>query len=468
MQAGFDQGHEVGALAQKLFPDGLKIGDDATAFEAVIALTQAALRKRKPLFEAAFIFNRGICRVDILNPAPNGAWDIIEVKSTTGLNEVHVEDLAFQVWVLANAGLKIRRCYLCHINADFVRVGPVVPKDFFVFKDVTVEAVTSSKLIADKLEQMAQTISLPESPTIQIGKHCDAPYACPLRDQCWDFLPEASVFTLYRGGAKGFAFLKQGIQLLSDIPADVKLTNNQAIQRSALISGQAHVDPLAIKAFLSQLEYPISFLDFETIGPAVPRYDHSRPYQQIPFQYSLHVLRSKNAPLEHCQFLAAGTADPRPKFMRQLRDDLPATGSVVVYNASFETSRLKEGGKLLPEFKPWLKTVLPRIVDLLLPFRGFRYYHPAQNGSASMKAVLPALTGKSYQGLTIQEGGTASREFLRVTYGNVPAKERERVRHDLAEYCGLDTQGMVDIIQALEKELCELTESSAPQNKIVA
>ena len=136
--------------------------------------------------------------------------------------------------------------------------------------------------------------------------------------------------------------------------------------------------------------------------------------------------------------------------MRQLRAALPESGSVVTYNAGFETGRLKACCELLPEFKPWLRKVTPRIVDLLLPFRGFRYYHPQQHGSASMKAVLPVLTGKGYDHLAIQEGGAASREFLRVTYGPVTDAERRRVRQDLEAYCGLDTLGMLRIVNQLK------------------
>ena len=147
----------------------------------------------------------------------------------------------------------------------------------------------------------------------------------------------------------------------------------------------------------------------------------------------------------------AGAPDPRPEFMRQLGESLPTTGSVVTYNAGFETSRLKENCELLPEYKPWLRKVTPRIVDLLLPFRGFRYHHPSQNGSNSMKSVLPALTGKGYEKLAIQEGGAASREFLRVTFGQVTAAERRRVRQDLQAYCGLDTLGMVQIVDQLNR-----------------
>ena len=184
---------------------------------------------------------------------------------------------------------------------------------------------------------------------------------------------------------------------------------------------------------------------------AIPLFDGVKPYQQVPFQYSLHIVRQPGAKPEHHQFLADGPADPRPDFMRHLRHDLPDTGSVVSYNASFETSRLKECCELLPEFKPWLRKVTPRVVDLLLPFRGFRYYHPKQDGSASMKAVLPALTGQGYEKLTIQEGGAASREYLRVTFGDVSTAERLRVRKDLEAYCALDTLGMVQIVEELKR-----------------
>ncbi len=284
-----------------------------------------------------------------------------------------------------------------------------------------------------------------------VGEKPDSPYTCALHDRCWSFLPEASVFTLYRGGPKGFSLLQRGIQKLADIPADEPLTDIQAIQRSVLLTGQPHIDRPALAAFLGQFEYPVSYLDFETIGTAIPLFDNSGPYRQIPFQYSLHIVRQPGAAPEHISYLAEGTADPRQEFMRHLREILPSTGSVVTYNASFETSRLDECCELLPEYQPWLKKLKPRIVDLLLPFRGFRYYHPAQNGSASMKAVLPALTGGGYEHLTIQEGGTASREFLRVTYGDVPAAERQQVRSDLEAYCGLDTLGMVQIVDRLRQ-----------------
>lgn len=451
LEAIFEQGHEVGALAKQLFPGGIEIGGNAKDLPETIRLTQGELGSRRPLFEAAFEFQGGYCRVDILNPVKGEAWDLIEVKSTTGVKDVHLEDLAFQAWVLTNAGLKIRRCYLCCINSDFVRSGEIDPQKYFKLQDVTADLKPLTGTVEEHLDQMAKIIDQKECPDIKIGNHCDDPYTCPLHEQCWGFLPPASVFTLYRGGKKGFALLEQGIEKLQDIPADFRLTANQAIQRSALLANQPHIDQPAIDAFLSQLEFPISYLDFETIGTAVPLFDQASPYQQIPFQYSLHVMRSPRAKPEHYEFLAEDAVDPRAAFMRQLVADLPATGSVVTYNASFEKSRLEECCAIMPEFMRWLKKLKPRIVDLLIPFRGFRYYHPLQNGTASMKAVLPALTGKGYGDLEIQEGGSASREFLRVTFGQVPAKERSQVRKNLLAYCCQDTEGMVSIVEALQQ-----------------
>jgi hypothetical protein len=448
-EAAFEQGHEVGALVRQLFPDGIEVGSRMIDTGETVKLTTEALTKRVPLFEAAFSASGGYCRVDILQPAGDADWDIIEVKSSTGVKDVHLYDLAFQLFVLTAAGLKIRRCVLAHINSDFIKHGEIDPKKFFTLEDVTDQVVVLSRSIEDKLGKMSAIIGLQQSPEIQIGKHCDDPYPCPLYDHCWSFLPESNVTTLYRGGAKGFKLIADGIPELKDIPDDFKLTDNQEIQRRAAITGQPHIDKPAIKAFLKQLQYPISYLDFETVATAIPLFDGVRPYQQIPFQFSLHVVRSEGTQTEHHKFLAEGRHDPRPEFMRQLRENLPAEGSVVTFNASFELSRLKECCDLLPQFKPWVRAVRARVVDLLLPFRGFRYHHPKQNGSASMKAVLPALVGKGYNQLTIQDGTTASLQFLRATFGKISAYERATIRQQLDEYCGLDTLGMVWIVDAL-------------------
>ena len=450
-QALFDQGREVGVLAHRMFPDGIRVSNCETNMAEAMTLSREALHSRKPLFEPSFQAAGGMCRVDILRPAPRDSWDIIEVKSSTTPKKVHYYDLAFQRWVLRLAGVKVRRCFLCLINPDFVRRGEIEPHEFFVLHDLTPKVSKLSRRLDEDVSIMADTIALPQPPDCQIGPYCDAPYACPIHDKCWDWLPEYNVLDLRRGKRKGFDLLDRGITLLKDIPCDFELTDDQEIQKKTAVSGKPHTKRRSIAKFLSRLRYPIHFLDFETFGTAVPLFDGVRPYQQIPFQFSLHILPNATAKPEHIMFLAEGRGDPRLALMPKLRDSIGSKGSIVAYNAGFELDRLKECCEAMPQFGNWVKGLKRRVVDLLDPFRSFAYYHPDQHGSASMKAVLPALTGKGYEGLAIQEGNTASLEFLRVTFGDVTETERQRVRRELGEYCGLDTAGMIEIVEELER-----------------
>jgi hypothetical protein len=221
-----------------MFPDGIEIGAGVTDLPETIRLTADAVKYRRPLFEAAFSANGGYARVDILNPVKGDAWDIIEVKSATSLDDVHVSDLAFQTWVLTGAGLKIRRCFLCHVNNKFVRHGEIDPKEFFTLEDITPQVAELTRHVREEIGEMFETIHRKQTPEIEIGRHCSKPYVCPLHDHCWSFLPEASVFTLYNDRSRKYKLLAQGIHHLKDIPADVKLTDNQSIQRAALLTGK--------------------------------------------------------------------------------------------------------------------------------------------------------------------------------------------------------------------------------------
>lgn len=240
---------------------------------------------------------------------------------------------------------------------------------------------------------------------------------------------------------------------MEDLPSDVALTEAQTRQVASHRSGNPHVDRPAIKEFLSRLEYPLRFLDFETIQSAVPPFDRCRPYTQVPFQFSLHVIRSKGGPVEHHGFLAKGKDDPRPALLAELTKQLGECGSIIGYNTNFEMTRLGDCALYFPECANWVKAVSGRFIDLLEVFRGMFYYHPSQNGSASLKDVLPALTSTSYEGLRISDGEIASREFMRINFSRVSWWERRRVRKALEEYCAQDTRGLIDILQALERLL---------------
>ncbi|HEV7924106.1 MAG TPA: DUF2779 domain-containing protein [Verrucomicrobiae bacterium] len=450
-QAIFDQGHEVDALAKSLYPGGLEVSADVTDFEQVLQKSLEAAKARKPLFEAGFVYNGGFARVDILNPVANDAWDIIEVKSATEVKDVNLIDLAFQAFIYNGAGLKIRRCCVMHVDRDYVRHGPVEPKKFFKVVDVTKEVSGLSREIGPQLEDMFSAIRRKQEPEIKIGPHCSDPYPCPLRDKCWAFLPPDNVFNLYYGGKKCWRLFGDGIIRLTDIPDRIDLTDRQTIQRTVALTGQPHIDRKALASFLKSLKYPVGYLDFETFNTAIPLFDGLRPYQQVPFQFSLHQVAAPGTTPKHHAFLADRRFDPRPEFLNRLRDCIGDKGSVVVYNAKFEKGVLDSLADAFPAHAGWIEGAKRRIVDLLEPFQSFDYYHPEQHGSASIKSVLPVLTGHSYADLEIQEGGQASVEYLRVQFGDVPEDERRKVREQLERYCGQDTEGMVWIVDAMTR-----------------
>ena len=201
---------------------------------------------------------------------------------------------------------------------------------------------------------------------------------------------------------------------------------------------------------MNTLQYPLHYLDFETFNPAVPMFDGTWPYQIIPFQFSLHVVDDEKSEPEHYSFLAEGTEDPRPNLLSELRKEIMDTGSIVVYNKAFEIGILSDLADAFPEYQIWIEDVLGRIVDLLVPFRSFHYYHPLQRGSASLKSVLPAVTGKGYESIEIADGETASIAFQQITYGNVPEEKMNKVKEDLEKYCGMDTEGMIWIMDKLQ------------------
>lgn len=447
----FDQGHLVGELAKKLFPGGIDIPTDD--FMGNIYSTTDLLKERKPLFEAGIRAGKLYSRVDILSPAGENEWDIVEVKSSTSVKDVHVNDAAFQRYCCSQSGLNIRKCYLALINNQYVKDGEIDPEGLFNIHDVTDQVEEASVGIQDRIDDILGVINQETCPEMIIGPHCRDPYECPLTD-CWDVLPEHNIFSLYYGGKKSFEMYNSGIVTIGEIPDGYKLNDKQRIQQACVASGERHVDKDAIRGFLASLKYPLYYLDFETINPAVPLFDGTRPYQHTPFQFSLHVVKDESSQPEHFSFLASGTDDPKPALLVELQKALGNSGSIIAYNKGFEEGILRDLAPAFPEYSDWIEQACGRLVDLLVPFRNFDYYHPAQKGSASLKAVLPAITGRGYEDLDINDGQVASVTFLAATYGDMPEAERVKVMADLEQYCGRDTEGMIWIVERL-RELCD-------------
>jgi len=447
----FAEGNEVGRLATTLF-SGIDLSE--LDFKDNIAKTEKSLKLKKPLFEAGILVDDLFSRADILKPV-GAKWDIIEVKSGTKVKPEHIPDLSFQKFVYEKAGLKIGKCFLMHLNNEYVRKGKLDVKKLFIQEDMTSEVEEAIIGIEDRIEVMKQVIAKKACPKLQIHDKCKDPHKCPLISECHGFLPTDNVLKLYRLGKKSFKLIESGIFAIKDVPDEFKLTSNQEIQRRCARSGKVHIDKVEIKSFLDKLKYPLYYLDFETYSTAIPLYDGLKPYSQVCFQFSLHVQDKVNSKCKHYSFLA-DSLDPRKEFLVELKKVLGDKGSIVVYNQGFEISRLRELAELFPSYSKWVESVVNRVIDLIVPFRSFFYYNPKQKGSCSIKYVLPALTGKSYEGMEISQGGDASLDYMWIVHGlpwrkKATEKDIKKVRENLLEYCGLDTEGMVWIVEELGK-----------------
>jgi len=445
----FDQGHLVGEYAKKLFPGGIDIPHDD--FMGNIAATKRLLAERKPLFEAGILSGRIYCRLDILNPVDEDEWDIIEIKSGTSVKEVYINDVSFQKFCCEKAGLRIRTCKLGFINRQYVKNGEIDPRELFILEDISTQVAEISEGMEERVSNLLEVISNRACPEMTIGQHCLAPYECLLREECWGFLPENSVFDLRGGKTKQFSLYEQGIISIKDIPKNILLSRQQQIQKECVITGSVHVEKKEIRQFLSRLKYPLYYLDFETSGPAIPVYDGTRPYQDMPFQFSLHVVESAGSEPIHHSFLAEGIDDPRPQVLRELQRLLGSEGSIIAYNAGFEEGVLKALVEASPEYISWLEGILTRMVDLLFPFTNFHYYNASQKDTASLKKVLPAVTGKGYEEMGIGAGMDASIAYGRIMYGNATEEETAKVRTDLLNYCKMDTEGMIWVVDKLRE-----------------
>lgn len=447
----FDTGNDVGELAKQLFPNGQEIKFDANNFDGMIAKTKELIKSGcEVIYEATFNENGIFAMADIL--VKNGsAWDMYEVKASTNVKEYHLNDAAIQWYALSNA-INLNRAYIIHINNQYIRQGELDTNQLFTITDVTEEVQNKQFQIPFNLEQMQQMLS-EDVPNIDIGTHCSDPYACDFQGHCWQHISYPSIFNLYwMNGNKKFEMYYKGMKTYEDIPSDFKLNTTQKLQVDTNKSKEPYVDKKIIKDFLDTIEYPINFFDFETFQNAIPRFDNQRPYMQIPFQYSLHILY-EDGTIEHKEFLGDENKDPRNDLINQMLEDITKTGSIVAYNQSFEMSRIKELASFNIEKQDELLALNERFVDLIVPFRGRGYYHPNFHGSFSIKSVLPAMFPNDneldYKKLgLIQNGSDAMDTFAKLHLLKDKSK-RDAIRKDLLAYCHLDTLAMVRIWERL-------------------
>ena len=465
LQRRFQEGNVIGDLAMGLFGKFV----ETTAYTAEGKLDISAMLKNTQKYllageenicEAAFTKNGCYCAVDILHKSGEG-YEICEVKSSTDIKDVYLWDVAYQRWVLEQSGYKIEGTYIVFIDNTYVRQGEIDIHKLFRVQDVTAAILPYYAEVAQNTERAKACLAQREEPPQIIGEQCFAPYGCAYWQYCARDLPCPNVFDLYRLSVKkACEYLRRGIVSFSDIvKSGIPLSKAQ--QRRVefeQLELPTHIGRLGVKSFLETLWYPLCFLDFETFQTGVPLYDGLKPYQQVPFQYSLHILENQDAPLVHREFLADENSDPRRALAERLIADLPKGACVLAYNKGFECGRLKELAETFPDLSEKLLAICENVRDLLDVFRKGYVYDRAMGGSFSIKKVLPALFPKNanldYHNLAdVHNGSEATDTFLALR--GMKGEERDKLRQSLLAYCGLDTLAMVMLWQRL-REFCHI------------
>ncbi|MFM2273690.1 MAG: hypothetical protein RL702_2755 [Pseudomonadota bacterium] len=446
-EARFITGHAVGDIACALHPDGVMIEAEPDLASA-LARTAELVAARGPaaLFEATFQHDGVLVRADILTPVGRKGWVLAEVKSSTGAREYHLGDLATQVWVIEAAGLTLAGAAIRHIDTDFV----LEREDDYEGLFADAELLGEARAIAShrpKVVAEARRVLAGDEPVRDMGDHCSTPFVCEFSAWCGRGAspgPEWPITLLPGGGGRKWA--GQGITDLLDLE-EGQLSGKHARILAATRNDKPFHDPLGARAAIANWRHPRAFLDFETINPAIPRWIGTRPYQQVPFQFSLH-LEGADGMMTHHEFLSADGADPRRPCAEALIAAIPEEATIIAYNAAFEKRVLRDLARDLPDLAGSLLDMERRTVDLL-PVAREHWYHRDQRGSWSIKAVLPTLSTLGYDGLEVKDGGNAQQAWLEAADSVCTPERRWALEEALKAYCARDTLAMASVLRAL-------------------
>lgn len=458
-QARLDQGTEVGVLARFLYdPDeiGESVNLQGDGWSHIFSKTEFLLNRSIPVFEASFEADGAMCMVDVLLPGKTGkrkTWRLVEVKSSTKVKDYHLDDIAFQAFVAKAAGLQLNSVALAHVNSDWVYKNDGDYRGLLTEVDLTQEAFGRADKVAQWVDTAKAVARERKAPEVGVGEQCKAPFECAFLSHCrsQQAQPEHPVHWLPRTQSKALKghLAELASQELREVSDDF-LNPIQLRVKECSITGKSHFDAEGAAGLLKQFKAhkpPLYFLDFETVQQAIPRWTGTRPYQQIPFQFSCHYL-GKSGKLSHTEFLDLSGDDPSKPLAQALIEACGTQGAILAYSADFERSRIRELALRFPQLKASLLAIVERIVDLL-PVAQQHYYHPDMQGSWSIKKLLPCVVPSlSYEVLDgVQNGGDAVAAYLEATDVFEDQENHAAIETQLLRYCELDTYAMVRLWQ---------------------
>jgi hypothetical protein len=440
-------GTTVGEIARQLYGrgSGTVVGFER-GLRAAIDSTRALIARggSEPIFEATFDHDGVSVRIDVLDrsePKPK----IVEVKSSVRVKDHHIDDCAIQAWALERNGFGARQVAVATLNPEFVYAGDGRYEGLLVETDVTERVHERLADIGELVVTARRTLAALDEPGVAVGAHCGAPHDCDFYAHCAPPAGKYPVLDLGGSREKLFELMHLGFTDVRDVP-ETKLEND--VQRR--IWQQSRLETPYVGAELRELvralAFPRYYLDFETIGPAVPIFAGTRPFEALPFQWSCHVEKSLGL-VEHAEFLDLGSAPPMRALAESLLATLGTAGPVVVYTP-YERRVLNELGARFPDLAARLAALAERIVDLH-PITRRHYYHPAMHGSWSIKAVLPTVAPDlAYETLAeVRDGLAAQAAYLEAIDAKTSAARRAALRGALLDYCRHDTLALVRLVE---------------------
>lgn len=450
--SNIEVGYKINELSKKYF-DNYKCAQanlNCTDVKQIVLNTKNFIDKNfQVIFEAAAINDDlSNARIDILKKDDNNNWSLIEVKSSTKLDIKYLIDIAYQYYIFLEAGYQISSCYLMLVNNKYQFDGNLDLKKFFKFEDVTSEVIKLSKKIKTQKENLKNIINSPVEPEIKIGSHCFKPSSCNYKEFCWKNVPDYSIFDVVHRKTTADKIANEiDSYSIEDIDLSKYESGLKSFEINNYLSKKNFIDKEKLNNFLNKLSYPLFFLDYESVQFAVPIFKNTKPYQQIPFQFSLHVQLKHGQELQHFEFLHTERSDPRKFFIENLLKNCGDKGSIIVYNESFEKSVNNELANDFPEYFDKLKAINNRIIDLIVPFKNKYIYSYKQQGSNSIKKVLPAYTDLNYNSLEIKRGDEAMKVYYDFMKNQI---ELDDIKiKNLLDYCKMDSYAMYLLLSKL-------------------
>ncbi len=457
-QKNFAIGNEVGEISQRIYDPlrkGTLINPFRDGFPFAFKKTKELLMGDEPIFEAAFSMEGGLVLADVMvRGEKEDAWRMVEIKSSTSVKDYHLDDIAIQNYVAKSTGLNLESIALGHIDNQWIYQGDGDYTGLITEVDLTDHALGMEVEVGRWFQEAQAIVNQTIEPKIDIGPHCQAPFDCPFFGYCSKDEPKAEfpVAWLPRIQKKT---LKQyiadhGVIEMADVP-DELLNEKQLRVKNSTLTDTLYFDLTATKEILSEYDYPLYFLDFETINLAIPKWKGTRAYQQIPFQFSLHYHKQPSEDPLHREFLDLSGNDPSLSFAKALIEACDNNGPIFVYNIGFESSRIKELAARFPDIASDLMAINARLVDLW-PIAKEHFYHPSQQGSWSIKKVLPAMVPEyDYDNLDgVKDGGMAMDAYAKAIDPDTLRDEKQLIKQQLLQYCEMDTQAMVQIFYYLQ------------------